>query len=79
LDNPAKEGAFVSGLHLEGARWDIQNCYIDECKPREMFSTLPVINCKAIPQPPEGREEKNVFYCPVYKTESRGATYIFSA
>jgi dynein heavy chain len=42
-----REGAYVTGLHLEGARWDVQNQMIDESKPREMFSTLPVIHCKA--------------------------------
>ena len=29
--------------------------------------------------PQDGKEEKNVYQCPVYKTETRGATYVFTA
>ena len=29
--------------------------------------------------PPEGKEEKGIYQCPVYKTEMRGATYVFTA
>jgi len=28
---------------------------------------------------PEGKEDKGVYQCPVYKTEARGATYVFAA
>ena len=75
---PIREGgSYITGLNLEGARWDISGGYIDESKPREMFSLMPVIHAKAVPE--TGKEEKNIFYCPVYKTELRGATYVFSA
>ena len=42
-----------------------------------MFSIMPVIHCKAVLE--TSREEKNIFSCPVYKTEARGATYVFNA
>jgi len=45
-----------------------------------MFCALPVTFCKALPQPPEGKEDKNLYYCPTYKTEDRGRDgYVFTA
>lgn len=28
---------------------------LDESRPKEMFSPLPVVNCKALPKPPESK------------------------
>lgn len=70
IEGPAREGAYVSGLNLEGARWDITNNQIEESKPKEMFCPIPIVNCKAQIIPPDGKEEKNVYLCPVYKTET---------
>ena len=44
----AREGAYVSGLFLEGARWNWAAGVLEECEPREMFCELPVVNCRAI-------------------------------
>ena len=37
------------------------------------------MNCRAALVPQDGKEEKGVYQCPVYKTENRGATYVFTA
>ena len=79
IDGVAKDGAYVFGFILEGARWDIQLGQLDESKPKEMFSVIPVVYCKAVPLPPEGKEDKTVYQCPAYKTEDRSATYVFTA
>lgn len=52
---------------------------MDESLPKRAFSVVPVIKC--IPQllPPPGKEDKNIYQCPVYKTENRGNTYVFTA
>lgn len=76
VDAIPREGAFICGLVLEGARWDIQAGQVEESKPREMYSPLPVIHCKAMV---DNKKESNIFMCPVYKTEARGATYVFAA
>jgi dynein heavy chain len=47
IESNAKEGAYVYGFVLEGARWDIQLGCLEESKPKEMFSVLPVVYCKA--------------------------------
>lgn len=44
-----------------------------------MFSVLPVVYCKAVPIPVEGKEDKSLYQCPCYKTEDRGNTYVFTA
>jgi len=70
-------GAYICGLALEGARWDIGHSQVEPARPREMFSLMPVINCKA--QSVVGRQDMRVFQCPVYMTQRRGPTYVFSA
>lgn len=80
IDAPAREGAFITGLNLEGARWDIGNSQLESSKPKEMFCPLPIVNCRSALQPPgEFIKDKNTYYCPCYKTEDRGATYVFTA
>lgn len=40
---------------------------------------MPVVNCRAALLPTDGKEEKGVYQCPVYKTETRGSGYVFTA
>ena len=77
IEGPSRDGAYISGLHMQGARWDFNGGFVDRSKPREMFCPMPVINCKAVPT--EKLETKNIYNCPVYKTESRGPTFVFMA
>ena len=78
-DTAAKDGAYVFGFILEGARWDYQIGQLDESKPKEMFFVMPVVYCKALPLGKDGKEDKSVYQCPCYKTEDRGNTYVFTA
>ena len=79
IETQGKEGAYVIGLILEGARWDVQLGQLEEARPKEMFSLLPVVYCKAMHVLPEGKEDKSLYQCPCYKTEDRGSTYVFTA
>jgi dynein heavy chain len=79
IEGSAKDGAYIFGLVLEGARWDVQGGFLDESRPKEMFFLLPVVYAKAIMMPAEGKEEKGVYQCPAYKTEDRGSTFVFTA
>jgi len=72
-----REGAYVFGFQVEGAKWD-QGGGLEESEPKKQFSVVPVINCRAVALQ-EGKEEKGVYQCPVYKTENRGNTYVFTA
>lgn len=72
---PAKEGTYICGLSLEGGTWNVPSAVLESSKPREMFCTLPVINIK--PTVVE-KFDTGIFHCPVYKTQQRGPTYVFS-
>ena len=76
---PCKDGAYIFGCQVEGARWDQGLGSLEESHPKKQFSVVPVINCRAVMVAPEGKEEKGIYQCPVYKTETRGATYVFTA
>lgn len=76
-DLQKREGAFVFGLQVEGARWD-SNSGLEECEPKKQFSIVPVVLVR--PQViQDGKEDKGVYQCPVYKTELRGNSYVFTA
>lgn len=79
VDGNPKDGAYCFGFILEGARWDVAGGYVEESKPKEMFSVIPVVYCKALPLPTEGKEDKTIYQCPAYKNEDRSATYVFTA
>lgn len=78
---PCKEGqgAYVFGFHVEGARWDMQAGQVEESRPKRPFSVMPVVNCRAVTVPADGKVDPTLYMCPCYKTEARGATYVFTA
>jgi len=72
----SRDGAYVYGLSLEGARWDMQGAMLAPSAAGEMTCLMPVINCKAAPA---DKTESNIYECPCYKHLRRGPTYVFSA
>ena len=86
IDVPSRDGQYVFGLSLVGARWDRVTHVIAPSVPRELFSPMPVFNCRASVKEQstsrttmDGQATKHIFRCPVYKTQERGPTYVFSA
>ncbi|KAM5306863.1 dynein axonemal heavy chain 17 isoform 1-T1 [Glossophaga mutica] len=73
---PPREGSYVYGLFMEGARWDTQTGVIAEARLKELTPAVPVIFVKAIPV--DRMETKNMYECPVYKTRVRGPTYVWT-
>lgn len=78
------DGAYISGLFMEGARWNTQLHIIDESMPRELYIAMPYIHLlpnertmvpivKGIPEQYTGSTfgTANVYMCPVYKTSLR--------
>ena len=47
---PAKEGAFVHGLYMEGARWDKELNSIVDSRLKELHPEMPVIHLRAVTQ-----------------------------
>jgi len=76
VDAAAKDGAYVTGMYLEGARWDVNSNALEDSKPKEMFTRMPVIICRAV-QP--DREDKNVYICPTYCVPTRRPHFVFAA
>jgi len=77
IEGPSRDGAFVGGLYLEGAGWDFQSIALTEQKPKETLSVMPVINVRAV----EAKDHDfiGVFAAPVYRTQQRASTYVFTA
>ncbi|XP_036139541.1 dynein beta chain, ciliary [Monomorium pharaonis] len=73
---PPREGAYINGLYMEGARWDAASGVIADSRLKELFFLMPVVFVKAITQ--DKQETKNVYECPVYRTRTRGPTYVWT-
>ncbi|CAM9110379.1 unnamed protein product, partial [Ectocarpus fasciculatus] len=82
-----KDGAYIKGLFMEGARWDVENHVIDESLPRELFIQMPHLHLspgdktsipavEGIPEQYTGSLQgtAHVYMCPVYKTSFRQGT-----
>ncbi|MEQ2228566.1 Dynein heavy chain 3, axonemal, partial [Ilyodon furcidens] len=72
MEEKPKDGAYVRGLFLEGARWDRQNMVIGESLPKILFDSLPIIKLK--PGEMDKFQHENIYLCPVYKTSARRGT-----
>ncbi|CAM9233557.1 unnamed protein product, partial [Phaeothamnion confervicola] len=83
----AEDGAFVSGLFMDGARWDPQLRALSESRPRELFVAMPPLQLlprhrRDLPRPRgaphlytgEVGGNAHVYVCPVYKTSARQGT-----
>eukprot|EP00927_Polykrikos_kofoidii_P041032 TRINITY_DN34968_c0_g2_i1.p1 TRINITY_DN34968_c0_g2~~TRINITY_DN34968_c0_g2_i1.p1 ORF type:complete len:3218 (+),score=730.51 TRINITY_DN34968_c0_g2_i1:1253-9655(+) len=77
VDVAAKDGAYVSGMFLEGARWDTMAGTLEDSKPKEMFTEMPVVHCKAGPM--QDKQDKNLYICPTYSVPIRRPWFVFPA
>lgn len=71
-----REGAYVHGIFMEGARWDVQQGIIMESRLKELYPSMPVINIRALTQ--DKQDLRNMYECPVYKTRTRGPTFVWT-
>lgn len=79
IEGYPKDGAYVFGFHVEGARWESGVGQLEESAPKVQFSVVPVINVKAAIIQTTAKEDKGVYKCPTYMTVARGATFVFEA
>jgi dynein heavy chain len=78
VEGLSRDGAYIIGLNVQGARWDIQGGVLERSRPKEMFCKMPIINVKGLAA--DKLDVTTGFYvCPTYKTEFRGPTYVFCA
>ncbi|RYG67803.1 hypothetical protein EON64_06630 [archaeon] len=82
-----EDGAFIRGLFLEGARWDISSHSLAESHARELYVQMPTIHLYpkmrtevplvlGVPEQYTGSVQGTalVYMCPVYKTSFRQGT-----
>ena len=77
VDAMSRDGAYIIGMQMQGARWDIGSNQIEKSMPKEMFSAMPVMNVKAVTK--DKADTAGMYNSPVYITEQRGPTYVFQA
>ena len=76
IQAPPREGTYLSNLFMEGARWDSQAGCIAESKLKDLLPAMPVLYVKAVPI--DRLETKNMYECPVYKTQDRGPNFVWT-
>ena len=71
IQSPAREGAYITGMYLEGARWDAgssisggQGGCLSQPLPMELTSPMPIIHFK--PTDSKKKSLKSNYACPVY-------------
>ena len=72
IDEAPKDGAYIYGLYVDGARWDRQEGVLAEQSPKILYDQMPIIFIKPI----KVLDLKVVssYECPVYKTSERRGT-----
>ena len=78
IEMPPRDGAYIHGLYLEGARWDSKMNSLNEAYLKELYPQLPVMYIRAVlNDKPQNAGRNAAFYeCPVYVTKDRGPTYV---
>jgi dynein heavy chain len=66
---PPKDGVYVYGMFLDGARWNADKKLLDDALPKVLFSDAPVVWCK--PSASADVVDFPKYTCPVYKTSER--------
>lgn len=66
------DGCYIRGLFLEGGRWDHSAHVLDESRPKELYTEMPIIWLK--PEQNRIKQEFGIYHCPVYKTLTRAGT-----
>lgn len=46
ISTAPRDGAYIYGIYMEGARWDMTQSIIAESKLKELYPLLPVINIR---------------------------------
>ena len=67
-----KDGVYVSGIYLEGATWNFDGGFLEDSRPMELISNMPILHFK----PVEGKKKapKGYYTCPLYMYPVRSGT-----
>jgi len=64
-DTPARDGAYIQGLYLEGANWNRQHHHLCEPNIMELEVEMPIIHFKPV-QRKKDKPMTHVYSCPTY-------------
>ncbi|XP_058981464.1 dynein axonemal heavy chain 10-like [Musca domestica] len=74
-------GCYISGLHIEGARWDMERMQLGRSLPKVLVEDLPILS--VVPIESHRLKLQNTFRAPVYTTSLRrnamGVGLVFEA
>lgn len=65
-----KEGCYIYGLLMEGAKWNIERGWLDDSDLRQIICFVPFIHVKVVVNQHKDRKEyieRRCYNCPVYK------------
>ncbi|KAK2851543.1 hypothetical protein Q5P01_007819 [Channa striata] len=68
-----EDGVYVTGLFLDGARWDKGSGFLAEQHPKVLFDLMPIIWIKLTEKKGISQSQK-LYVCPLYKTSERKGT-----
>ncbi|KAI8910835.1 dynein heavy chain and region D6 of dynein motor-domain-containing protein, partial [Gorgonomyces haynaldii] len=68
-DTPPEDGVYVTGLFLEGARWNKEQMLLAESHSKVLYDSMPIIWFKPIRV--SQIKIQSLYICPVYKTSAR--------
>ena len=69
VSEPPDEGIYVTGMFLEGCKWNGAGFTLDESDPKILFDKCPMVWFK--PCKPEDFAKLRTYDCPIYKTSVR--------
>ncbi len=72
ITEPAKDGSYITGLYLEGAKWNFEKMCLMEPEVMELTVLMPVIQFKPIQK--RVKPPQNVYECPCYYYPIRQGT-----
>ncbi|XP_076985171.1 dynein axonemal heavy chain 1 isoform X3 [Tamandua tetradactyla] len=72
LKERPKEGCYIHGLFLEGARWDPVAFQLAESRPKELYTEMAII--WLLPVSNRKVQAQDFYLCPIYKTLTRAGT-----
>merc|ERR1711937_692021 len=79
VNSSPKEGVYIDGLFMEGARWEIESRGISEALPKVLFDNMPVLYVTATTKSAKAKGTKDMYNCPCYKYRIRqDRFYIFN-
>lgn len=67
-----EDGCYVYGMYLEGARWNSNTHLLDDSRPKQLYTELPMI--WFLPKQNRKTPDTGIYNCPVYKVLSRAGT-----